>query len=31
MIVYRKEWLKRMFVYKKNMKDFDNNMFDIIL
>ena len=30
-VAYRKEWLKRMFVYKKNMKDFDGDMFDVIL
>ena len=30
-VAYRKEWLKRMFVYKKNMKDFDGDMLDVIL
>ena len=30
-VMYRKEWLKRMFEYKKFMKDFDGNMLDIIL
>ena len=31
MIAYRKKWLNRMFEYKKCMKDFDDNMLDIIL
>src|SRR6266540_5531746 len=30
-VAYRKEWLNRMFEYKKYMKDFDSNMLDIIL
>ena len=30
-VAYRKEWLKRMFIYKESMKDFDGNMLDIIL
>jgi hypothetical protein len=30
-VKYRKEWLKRMFVYKESMKDFDGDMLDIIL
>ena len=30
-VAYRKEWLKRMFVYKESMKDFDDDMLDIIL
>jgi len=28
---YRKGWLKRMFTYKKYIKEFDGNMLDIIL
>ena len=31
MVAYRNEWLNRMFEYKKYMKDFDSNKFDIIL
>ncbi len=31
MIEYRKEWLKRIFTYKKFMKEFDDDMLDIIL
>ncbi|CAB5376582.1 unnamed protein product [Rhizophagus irregularis] len=30
-VKYRKEWLKRMFEYKKSMKDFDGNMLDVVL
>jgi hypothetical protein len=30
-VMYRKEWLKRMFEYKKSMKDFDGDMLDIVL
>ena len=30
-VEYRKEWLKRMFMYKKRMKEFDGNMLDIVL
>ncbi|CAB4417942.1 unnamed protein product [Rhizophagus irregularis] len=30
-VKYRKEWLKRMFEYKKSMKDFDSNMLDVVL
>ena len=30
-VIYRKEWLNRMFEYKKSMKDFDSDMLDIIL
>jgi len=30
-VTYRKEWLKRMFVYKRNMKDFDGDMLDVII
>ena len=30
-VAYRKEQLNRMFKYKKYMKDFDDNMLDIIL
>ncbi|CAG8668510.1 23675_t:CDS:2 [Cetraspora pellucida] len=31
MVKYRKEWLKRMFEYKKNMKEFDSDMLDIVI
>jgi hypothetical protein len=30
-VMYRKEWLKRMFEYQKFMKDFDGDLMDIIL
>ncbi|PKK56432.1 hypothetical protein RhiirC2_671666, partial [Rhizophagus irregularis] len=30
-VEYRKEWLKRMFKYKKSMKDFDGDMLDVVL
>ncbi|GES98821.1 hypothetical protein PHYBLDRAFT_144584 [Rhizophagus clarus] len=30
-VEYRKEWLKRMFEYKKSMKDFDGDMLDVVL
>src|SRR5437763_77517 len=30
-MIYRKEWLKRMFEYQKFMKDFDGNMMDVVL
>jgi hypothetical protein len=30
-VEYRKEWLKRMFEYKKSMKDFDGGMLDVVL
>jgi hypothetical protein len=30
-VAYRKEWLNRMFEYKKYMKDFDGDMLDIVL
>ena len=30
-IAYRKEWLKRMFVYKKSMKDFDGDTLNTII
>ncbi|CAB5365859.1 unnamed protein product [Rhizophagus irregularis] len=29
-VIYRQEWLKRMFEYQKFMKDFDGNMMDIV-
>ena len=29
-VKYRKEWLKRMFEYQKLMKDFDDDMMDIV-
>ncbi|PKK62154.1 hypothetical protein RhiirC2_668343, partial [Rhizophagus irregularis] len=29
-VQYRKEWLKRMFEYQRLMKDFDNDMIDIV-
>ena len=31
MVAYRKEWLKRMFEYKRCMKYFDGNILDITL
>ena len=31
MVAYRKEWLIRMFEYKKCMKDFDGDMLNVIL
>ncbi|CAB5381514.1 unnamed protein product [Rhizophagus irregularis] len=30
-VEYRKEWLKKMFEYKKSMKDFDGDMLDVVL
>src|SRR6266498_4034874 len=30
-VEYRKEWLERMFMYKKRMKEFDGDMLDIVL
>lgn len=30
-VAYRKEWLKRMFVYKKSMKDFDGDTLHTII
>lgn len=30
-VAYRKEWLKRMFTYKKSMKDFDGEMLEIVI
>ena len=30
-VIYRKEWLKRMFEYQKLMKDFDGDLMDIII
>ncbi len=30
-VEYREKWLKRMFVYKKHMRKFDEDMLDIIL
>src|SRR5207253_2652946 len=30
-VAYRKEWLKRMFEYKRYMKDFDGDMLNITL
>jgi hypothetical protein len=30
-VIYRKDWLKRMFEYKKSMKEFDGDMLDIVL
>jgi hypothetical protein len=30
-VKYRKEWLKRMFEYKKSMKDFDGDILDVVL
>ncbi|PKK80041.1 hypothetical protein RhiirC2_725359 [Rhizophagus irregularis] len=29
-VLYRKEWLKRMFEYQKFMKEFDGDMMDIV-
>ncbi|CAB4395573.1 unnamed protein product [Rhizophagus irregularis] len=30
-VAYRNEWLKRMFEYRKSMKDFDGDMLDVVL
>ena len=30
-VIYRKEWLKRMFEYQKFMKEFDSDTMDIVL
>ncbi|CAG8560864.1 14517_t:CDS:2 [Cetraspora pellucida] len=30
-VAYRKEWLKRMFTYKKSMKDFNGEMLEIVI
>src|SRR5579859_2480001 len=30
-VMYKKEWLKRMFEYQKSMKDFDGDMLDITI
>ncbi|CAG8848741.1 23605_t:CDS:1, partial [Racocetra persica] len=30
-VVYRNEWVKRMFVYKKNMKDFVGESLEFVL
>jgi len=30
-MIYKKEWLKKMFKYQKYMKDFNDNILDIIL
>ncbi|PKY59893.1 hypothetical protein RhiirA4_281522, partial [Rhizophagus irregularis] len=30
-VAYRNEWLKRIFEYRKSMKDFDGDMLDVIL
>ncbi|GES99415.1 hypothetical protein PHYBLDRAFT_139423 [Rhizophagus clarus] len=29
--MHLKKWLKKMFEYKKSMKDFDSNMLDVVL
>ena len=29
-VAYRKEWVKRMFMYRKYMKDFDGDMLEIV-
>ncbi len=31
MIEYRKGWLKRMFIYKKYVKEFNNDILDVVL
>jgi hypothetical protein len=30
-VKYRKEWLKRIFEYKKSIKDFDGDILDVVL